>query len=130
MCTKIFATTKEPSEFLDKRDFEVGSIAVVVDNCATMTALNNKSLFPGNLMPISKHSIIAVSGSDYKPTHIGTAQISVCNDDGMIVDITLPNALYFPTSPVNIISIGQLSQYYSQGSCDEGTHVKSTCDKS
>ena len=69
----IFATTKDSLEFLDKRNFNLEVIAAVVDNCTTMTALNNRNLFTGDLKPMSKHGVIAVGRSDYEPTHVDTA---------------------------------------------------------
>ena len=38
----------------------------------------------------------------------------------------IQNALYYPTSPVNVISIGKLSWCYAEGNYDEDTHIKST----
>lgn len=130
ICAAIFVITKDPSKFLNRKDFELGTVAAVVNNCAMMTVLNNRSLFHGNLKLTSKYGIITVGGTDCKPTHIGTAQISICNDISDIITIPLSNTLYFPTSPVNAISIGKLSQYYDNDIGDDRTYIKSTCDKS
>ena len=116
--------------FTNRTDFNLNSIQAVVDNCATATALNDKSLFVGELTPTSAYSLIAVSGCDYRPMHYGPAALTARNDDDVVVKIPTPKALYFPTSPVNVISVGKLSWYYSDGDFDKETYVKSIGNKS
>ena len=84
----------------------------------------------GKLTPTQEHSVATVGGTDYEPTHYGMAEISVKNNEGNITTIPIPRALHFPTSPVNVVSIGEMSFYYGNGTCDEETFIKSTCNKS
>ena len=105
----VFSTTKNATVFTNRTDFNLNSILAVVDNCATATVLNNKSLFVGELIPTSAYSLVTVGGCDHRPTHYGPAVLTVRNDDDTVVKIPIPKALYFPTSPVNVISIGELS---------------------
>ena len=95
-----------------------------------MTVLNDILLFVGELKLITNYSIVTVESTDYKLTYIGTAKITVYDDDGNIKEILLKNALYFLTSSVNITYIGQLSQYYGKGTGNKGTYIKSTYHKS
>ena len=101
-----------------------------MDNCATAKTLNDKSLFVGELIPIPAYSLVTVGGCDHRPTHYGPAALTARNDDDVVVKIPTPKALYFPTSPVNVISVGKLSWYYSDGDFDEETYVKSIGNKS
>jgi len=64
---------KEAREFENRNDLELGAITAVVDNCAMMTVLNNKSLFIGDLELILAYRIVTVSGTNYKSTYVGTA---------------------------------------------------------
>ena len=111
MLTTVFATSRDPLTFTTSTNFEVGSITAVVDNCATATVLNNKTLFIDKLVHTQEYSLVTVGGSDHKPTHYGPAEISVRNDNGDIVTIPIPKALYYPSSPVNVLSIGQMSMH-------------------
>ena len=81
-------------------------------------------------MPTKEHSVVTVGGSDHRPTHYGPGKISIRDNNGAIVTIPIPRALYFPTSPVNVVSIGKSSLHYGDGCCDEETFIKSTHDKS
>ena len=74
--------------------------------------------------------IVTVGGDDFHPLHVGTVNLSWKDDSGTIHDVTIENALHFPTSPVNVISVGKLSSQYDDNvsSCDYGTLIKSTCN--
>ena len=58
------------------------------------------------------------------------AKVSIKNDDGSIVNISIPSALQCPTSPANVISIGKLGRHYGEVNYDEDTCIKSTGNKS
>jgi len=125
----VFSTKKYAIVFTNRTDFNLNSILAVVDNCATATVLNNKSLFVGELILTSAYSLVTVGGCDHRPTHYGPAVLTMRNDDDTVVKIPIPKALYFPTSLVNVISIGELSWYYGDGNFDEETYIKSTGNK-
>ena len=124
--TNIFTTHKDPLVFKDRTDFNLGSITAVVDNCATASVFNDKSLFVGKIIPKNQHSIVTVGGSNYEPTHVGSSEVSVLDNDGSILTVTILRALHFPPSPVNVLSIGQMSLHYGNGICDKDTCIKST----
>ena len=71
---------------------------------------------------------MTVGGSNHCPTHYGVVQISVKNDEGDTIVMQLPEALYFPSSPVNVLSIGRLIKYFGNGNIDAETCIKSTGD--
>ena len=108
--TTIFATSKNLLEFTNWKDFKIGIIIAMVNNCVIMTVLNKKLLFLDNLKPTTHYSIITISDSDFKLTHIGIARTSIIDNNGLITTITIPQVLYFPTLPVNALSIRKLSQ--------------------
>ena len=126
----MFATTKHQLVFMNKTDFDKKSITAVVGNCATAIVLNDETLFVGELTPTQDFILITVGSSDCKPTHYGPAEMSVHDDDGQIITMSTSKAMCLPTSPVNVVSIGDLSLSFVNGSCDEETHMKSTHDKS
>ena len=73
--------------------------------------------------PLSGVRIVAVGGEDFHLTHIGTASLSWKDDEGKLHDITTTDALCFPTSPVNVVSVSQLSLQQGDGvsNGDQGT---------
>ena len=54
---------------------------MVADKCDTATVPNDKLLFTGKLKEISDFGIIAVGRMDHNPTHVGTAKISIKDDE-------------------------------------------------
>ena len=128
--TTIFTTTIDLSVFQNRTDFNLGSTTVVVDNCATVTVFNDKILFVGELISSNKHSIVTVGGSNYEPTHVGSSEASVRDNDGRILTVTISRALHFPPSPVNVLSIGQISLHCLNEICDKDTCIKSIYNKS
>jgi hypothetical protein len=128
MLATIFATTKDPTIFQGYYDFEIESIMTVIDNYTIVTVLNDDSLFARQLKETSIIGIIIVSRIDYKLTHIRIAKILIKDDEGKIHSITIPYALYFLSSPVNVISIGRLSLGFRNGVGDDNTFIKLTCE--
>ena len=74
--------------------------------------------------------IVIVGGTNYRLTHISIAKLLVLDDEGWISSITIPKALYFPMSQVNVLSIGQISLLFRDGSRDNETYIKLTYNKS
>eukprot|EP00957_Ditylum_brightwellii_P178741 13614823-Ditylum_brightwellii.AAC.1 len=73
------------------------------------------------MIPIESNVGMATIGRpDRKPTAIGTARVSWKDDDGIMHRYDLRKALYFPNSPVNIISITLLVDQLND---DEGTYA-------
>ena len=74
--------------------------------------INNKVLFLNGLRKVEEIGIITVSGDNYHSTYIGTVVISIKDSNNKIHRIAIPNALHFLLSPVNVVSIGQLSLHF------------------
>ena len=98
--------------FQDQTDFNLGSVTEVFDNCETAAVFNDKRLFVGYLKRPNQHRIVTVGGSNYKPTHIGSGEVSVRDNYVSIVTIPIPRVLDFPASPVNVLSTCQMSLQY------------------
>eukprot|EP00957_Ditylum_brightwellii_P028321 2139067-Ditylum_brightwellii.AAC.1 len=62
------------------------------------------------MIPIESNvGVATIVGTDHMPTAIGTARVYWKDDDGITYCYDLRNALYFPNSPANIISITSLT---------------------
>eukprot|EP00957_Ditylum_brightwellii_P067530 5126674-Ditylum_brightwellii.AAC.1 len=64
--------------------------------------------------------VATIGGTDHRPQGIGNAQISWKDDDGFSHTYRLKKVLYFPESPVNIISVTLLAEQLND---DEGAYV-------
>ena len=72
----IFAINHYPSKFFNRHDFNLEAICTMIDNCATVTVLNNLSLFEGPLEKVTNTGIITIRRDDHHPIHKGIAKIS------------------------------------------------------
>ncbi len=96
----------------------------MVDNAANVHIINYKSLFnKSELNPCTTHGVATIGGSSLSPKGKGDAAILIQDDEGVSTEITLQDALYFPDSPVNIISIACLADTYND---DNGTSIKTS----
>ena len=87
------------------------SVTCVVNNAASVHIVSEKSLFK-EIKPCTKRCVVNIGGSDLEPEGIGAVFTQVTDDNVTVSNITLDNALYFPVSPVNIISIACLGDFY------------------
>ena len=95
-------------QYLIEQDYESfdsdGAIAVV-DNCANRHIWNNREDFV-TYKPLDKVSQVAtIGGANHYPVGIGLVRIQVPDDAGMTSSIVMNDVLYFPNSPVKIISV-------------------------
>ena len=96
--TTMFTTANNLSTFNDRTDFKLGMITTFVDNHATVTVLNNKALFVGDLRKAQWIGVETVGSDNHRPNHVGAAEISIKDDESNIYNILIPNALFFLVS--------------------------------
>jgi hypothetical protein len=65
-------------------------------------------------------AVATVGGTDHRPTGVGDVSITWTDDSGKAYDITLKDALYFPDSPVKVVSVTSLADHFND---DEGTYI-------
>ena len=103
------------------------SQSAIIDNAANCHIWNSKRSFIGDIRPISMNEgVVTIGGSDHFPTGVGNVKASWTDDNGVTFNKTLKNVLYFPSSPVNIISCHALAGEFldSNGAPDEeGTFI-------
>ena len=97
----------------------------VVDNCANAHIWNTKDDFEsGSLRPIGRLSQVAtIGGSNFYPESVGRLPITWKDSDGNPYSIVLEDVLYFPRSPVNVVSITGLANQLDD---DVGTYIKTS----
>ena len=121
--TTAFSTKDAVDSHLKGRvSFDSDLIQFVLDNCANVHIINDKELFE-SLGETTMSGVATIGGSPLAPQGEGPCTIFVKDDYGNTVPLKLARALYFPESPVNIISIAKLADSYED---DEGTFVKTS----
>ena len=74
-----------------------------------------------------QYYVATIGGAKNSAAGMGTTQWSWNDDDGTHHTIDVENVLYFPQSPVNILSITSLADQFND---DDGTGVNNNCSKS
>ena len=121
--TTAFSTKDAVSTHIQGRvSFDSDLIQFVLDNCANVHIINDRELFEF-IVATSMSGVATIGGDPLTPQGQGSCHIYIKDDLDKVVPLTLHNALYFPDSPVNIISISRLADSYDD---DEGTFVKTT----
>ena len=131
---KVFANVRQLialeanlDELIDDEGFDSSRLCYV-DNCANTHIWSNAEDFEdGSLKPIGKLSSVAtIGGSNFYPEKVGRLPLTWKDDSGSSYSIVLDDVLFFPRSPVNILSVTALANQLDD---DSGTYVK-TCRNS
>eukprot|EP00986_Skeletonema_menzelii_P004558 scaffold1561_cov129-Skeletonema_menzelii.AAC.11 len=113
--------------------FDTDGISYVIDNSATCVICNDESQFePGTLR---KHtSSVETANGEANPSMVGTLRLTLTADDGESFQYLIPDAIYDPNSPFNILGIPALGDFFGRNdtvpsSDDEGTFVTSSANR-
>ena len=107
---------------INKVHFDPDGTSVIVDNSANAHIVNDKSLFVSDIKPMDPSTGVAtIGGKDHRPEGIGTIRLSWRDDEGKSYTYHLKNTLFFTESPVNILSVTKLADFFND---DEGMYVK------
>jgi len=103
---------------------------VLVDNCANTHVWNNLEDFEeGSVKPINRlEGVATIGGSNFYPESVGRLPLSWKDEEGNPFSIVLENVLYFPQSPVNVLSITRLADQLEDDPF--GTYIKTGRGKS
>jgi hypothetical protein len=108
--------------------FDTDSSSVVCDNSANCHVCNDRRMFTKlRDTPLTNTVVATIGGKTSIPTGIGTVKWTWKDDAGQDHTHHLTDVLYFPTSPVNILSITALADQLND---DNGTGIDTRCRKS
>ena len=111
---------------IDKRvqdeavSFDTDSSTVICDNSANVHICNDKSMFIGEIGKTNKHYVATIGGQKNAATGMGTVRWKWTDDNGKQHTYEIKDVLYFPSSPVNILSV---TGFADQLNDDEGTGI-------
>ena len=104
----------------DLTTWDPDSSSMVCDNSANVHICNNRSMFVGELSPVSNHKVATIGGKGHQPSGIGTVCWSWQDDKGKPHEYHVENILYFSQSPINILSV---TTFAKQLNDEEGTGI-------
>jgi len=126
----VFATSEDQEETVS---FDSDGTPFVIDNSANCIICNDKTLFVGPLK--RQKTEVNTSNGVNNPQYVGTMRVQFTDDKGESMEYDIPNVVYDPNSPFNIMGVPELGRYF--GSKDEipnddplGTWIKSSATQS
>jgi hypothetical protein len=145
----IYALSSEDAENSTRSiSWDSESISTVVDNSANTHIWNELDDFvEGSLRYFNDDDdvgVLTIDEDSSRPLGVGRVIIQITDNDSQQVDVPLENCLYFPSSPVKIISVTSLAKQFddpdetwiktrwqrSTFSFDHGKHIVDFCHAS
>jgi hypothetical protein len=114
--------------------FNSDGLPFVIDNSATCIICNNHAQFVWNLKA-KKLSAETTHGSA-STNYVGTFSLTLTTDDGEKLQHHIPDAIFNPNSPFNILGIPFFGQFLGRGDLpcptndNDGTYVQSSATRS
>ena len=84
--------------------FDTDGISFIINNSATCIICNQRDLFVGRLSS-EKVSMTTCEGDTVKQRYIGNMQLILTDDSNVDHSYDIPNCIFDPNSPVNIVGI-------------------------
>ena len=100
--------------------FDTDSTTIICDNSANVHICNDKSMFVGDILPDKSSQVATIGGKQNRPRGVGTVCWKWKDDGGKYHAFDIKNVLYFPDSPVNILSV---TKFAAQLDDNEGTGI-------
>ena len=85
--------------------FDSDSTTIVCDNSANVSICNTKSMYVGEMQQIHNTNVATIGGKGHPVSGIGTVKWHWKDDDGVGHEFLVEDVLYFPQSPINILSV-------------------------
>jgi hypothetical protein len=125
--TTVYAFSSDNATLDNVINWDSDSVSVVVDNSANTHIWNNLEDFrEGSLRYFDDNEdvgVLTIDENSSRPLGVGQVVVTIREDDGTMTDVVLHDCLYFPSSPVKIISVTALAKTLNDAS---GTWIK-TC---
>ena len=116
----------------DSVSFDTDGIPFIVDNSATCIITNDRSLFPGQLIPVQVH-VNTIESSQSRQRYQGTIRLELVDDGNVKHIYDIPDAIYDPASNFNLLGIPKLAKFFNDRNSlpgddmdSDGTTVKSS----
>ena len=77
-------------------------------------------MFVGDLKQVTKHKVATIGGKGHAPSGLGTVKWRWVDDNGKSHEYLIHDVLYFPQSPINILSVTSFARQLKD---NEGTGI-------
>ena len=85
--------------------FDADSSTIICDNSANVSICNDRNMFVGEMHKMMSHTVATIGGKGHHSSGIGTVKWSWSDDQGTVHEHLVKDVLYFPESPINILSV-------------------------
>ena len=92
--------------------FDTDGISFILDNSATYIMCNQRDLFVGCLSS-EQVSMTTCEGYTVKQIYLGTMRLILTYDSNVDHSYDIPNCIYDPNSPANIVGVQVLEKYFN-----------------
>ncbi len=100
--------------------FDSNSSSFVCDNSANVHICNDKTMFIGEIDSVESRAVATIGRKANRPSGIGTVKWEWKDDNGHKHSYLIKNVLYFPSSPINILSV---TEFATQLDDNDGTGI-------
>ena len=100
--------------------FDTDSSTIVCNNSANVSICKDKRMFVGEMRHIANTQVVTIGGKGHQASGIGTVRWIWSDDYGKNHEYLIEDALYFPQSPINILSV---TAFAKQLNDTEGTSI-------
>ena len=126
-------TASREGESSDTSTFDSDGVTFVIDNSANCIICNDRTLFVGELT--SQRTEVNTSNGINSPQWKGTLRVQFTDDNGETTQYDLPEVVFDPNSPFNIMGIPELGRFFGRqegvpDNDEDGTWIKSSATKS
>ncbi len=114
-----FSTVLNIDDKMSERNplhFGSNSSSFVCDNSANVHICNDKSIFVGDISRVNSGAVATIGGKANRLSGIGTVKWEWKDDHGHVHSYLIKNVLYFPSSPINILSVTELANQLDDNS--------------
>ena len=90
--------------------FDTDSRTVVCDNSANVHICKDKTMYVSDITPVTMHEVATIGGRGHAPAGVGTVRWNWIDGSGVKHTYLVENVLYFPQSPINILSVTEFAR--------------------
>jgi hypothetical protein len=123
--TSIYALSNDDVQTENQISWDSDSTTAVLDNSANTHIWNSLDDFiEGSLRyfdDTDSVGVLTIDKSTVRPIGIGNVLVGVTDSNGTVIQIELKDCLFFPASPVKIISVTALASQFDD---EDGTWIK------
>ena len=104
----VFTSVRNVDELCQSRDrlrYDTDSSTMICDNSSNVHICNRRNVFVGEIRKVSNQQVATIGVKGHYPLGLGTLKLIWRDDSGKLHEYLVEDVLFFPQSPINILSI-------------------------